>query len=173
MRLVCILFIFLISNLYSQSNIKSPTQLIGTEISFSYRIREVFKGFSYTQQYKKTTFSTGLNLGLKSSFSQGSIFPQINFKFAYLPIVKQVLKTHKTLLFGPQVQLKSAIQRVSKLHSYSDLLIGYEFSYGQKWRFYHSLGFGPYLEIFKSDFEQTSYINSINFYLSFGLNYAF
>ena len=80
---------FFFSNLFSQSNEKSiPTQLIGTEISFSYRTREVFHGFSYSQQYKKTTFSTGLNFGVKSTYSQGSIFPQIHFKLAYLPINK-------------------------------------------------------------------------------------
>ncbi len=173
-RLVCLFFLFSLTNLFSQSNEKFiPTQLIGTEISFSYRTREVFHGFSFAQQYKKTAFSTGLNLGVKSSYSQGSIFPQIHFKFAYLPVVKQNSKTKNTLFFGPQIQLKSAIQRVSKLHSYSDLLIGYDLSYGQKWRFYHALSCGPYLEVFKNEYRQIYIMSSLNFYLTFGLNYAF
>jgi hypothetical protein len=174
MRLVYLFFLFPFSNLFSQSNEKSiPKQLIGTEISFSYRTREVFHGFTYTQQYKKTAFSTGLNLGVKSSFSQGTIFPQIHLKFAYLPVVKENSKTQNTLFFGPQIQLKSAIQRISKLHSYSDLLIGYDLSYGQKWRFYHTLSCGPYLEVFKNEYRQTNSVSSLNFYLTFGLSYAF
>jgi hypothetical protein len=160
--------------LISQSNEKAiPKQLIGTEISFSYRTREVFHGFTYTQQYKKTAFSTGLNLGVKSSYSQGTIFPQIHLKFAYFPVVKQNLKTQNTLFFGPQIQLKSAIQRVSKLHSSFDFLIGYDLSYGQKWRFYHTLSCGPYLEVFKNEYRQTYFVRSLNFYLTFGLSYAF
>jgi hypothetical protein len=148
-------------------------RLIGTEISYSYLAREVFHGFSYTQQFKKTAFCTGLNLGVKSSYSQGSMFPQFHFKFAYLPVIKQNSKTQNTLFFGPQIQLKSGIQRVSKLHSYSDLLIGYDFSFGQKWRFYHALSCGPYLEVFKNEYRQTYSVSSLNFYLTFGLNYAF
>lgn len=174
MRIFSIFFLFSISNIFSQGvESYKPTHQIGTEVNFAYRTREVFHGFSYTQQYKKTAFCTGLNLGLKSSYSQGSIFPQIHFKFAYFPLVKQDLKTKKTLLFGPQIQLKSAIQRVSKLHSYFDLLIGYDLSYGRKWRFYHALSCGPYLEVFKNEYRQTNCINSINYYLTFGLNYAF
>jgi hypothetical protein len=174
MRLVYLFFLFSISNFHSQSNKNHSSQrLIGTEISLSYRIREVFHGFSYTQQFKKIAISTGLNLGVKSTFSQGSIFPQIHFKLAYLPIIKKSSKSQNTLFFGPQIQLKSGIQRVSKLHYYSDLLIGYDFSFGQKWRFYHALNFGPYLEVFKNDNRQTYHISSINYYLTFGLNYAF
>jgi len=174
MRIFSFFFLFSISNIFSQVvESYQPTHQIGTEISFSYQIREIFHGFSYTQQFKKIALSTGLNLGVKSSYSQGAIFPQIHFKFAYLPLVKQNSKTQNTLFFGPQIQLKSAIQRVSKLHSYSDLLIGYDLSYGQKWRFYHALSCGPYLEVFKNDYRQTYYINSFNYYLTFGLNYAF
>lgn len=173
MRFIYLFFLFSISSLFSQTNERiQSTHLIGTEISFAYRTREVFHGFSYTQQFKKTAVTTGLNLGVKSTYSQRTIFPQIHFKFAYFPVAKQTSKTQNLLFFGPQIQLKSGLQRVSNLHSYSDLLIGYDFSYGKKWRFYHSLNFGPYIELFKDEKRQTFLINSINYYLTFGLNYA-
>lgn len=173
MRQVLFCFLFSISNTFSQSveNFE-PTNFIGTEISLSYRTRELFHGISFTQIFKKSAVSLGLNLGVKSTYSQGSLFPQLQFKYAYLPIIKKDLKTQNTLLFGPQIQLKSGIQRVSRLHSYSDLLIGYGFYFGRKWQFTHSFGFGPYLEFFKNENRQIYSLSSINYCITFGLNYA-
>jgi hypothetical protein len=173
MRQILFCFLFSISYTFSQSveNIESY-EFFGTEISFSYRTRELFHGISYTQIFKKSAFSTGLNLGVKSTYFQGSIFPQLQFKYAFFPVIKQDFKSKNTLLFGPQIQLKSGIQRVSRLHSYSDLLIGYDFYFGRKWQITHSVAFGPYLEIFKTDNRQIYSLSSINYCLTFGLNYA-
>lgn len=173
MRHVLFYFLCFISNTFSQpvENFE-PRDFIGTEICFSYRTRELFHGITFTQIFKKSAVSMGLNIGVKSSYYQGSIFPQLQFKYAYLPIIKKDLKTQNTLQFGPQIQLKSGIQRVSRLHSYSDLLIGYDFYLGRKWQLSHSFGLGPYLEFFKNENRQIYSLSSINYCVTFGLNYA-
>jgi hypothetical protein len=173
MRLIFLLLLLPYLPLSAQELDNSkPTQFIGTELSFSYRNKELFHGLNYTFNHSKFSVGAGIKLGVKSSYFQSALFPQLNLKFSYLPIQHTFYSSNKQLSFGPQIHVNTGIQRVATVHSYSDFLLGYDFSYGNKWRFVHSLNAGSYLEIFKDDNENSYSVKSLTYYLTFGIQYA-
>ena len=173
MRLIFLLLLLPFRPLSAQEIDNSkPTQFIGTELSFSYRNKELFHGLNYTFNHSKFSVGAGIKLGVKSSYFQSALFPQLNLKFSYLPIQHTFSSSNKQLSFGPQILVNTGIQRVETVHSYSDFLLGYDFSYGNKWRFVHSLNAGSYLEIFKDDNENSYSVKSLTYYLTFGIQYA-
>jgi len=173
MRFIPFFVVFILFNSTAQTDKNlNRTHLIGSEISFSYRNKELFHGFNYALETHKFSLGAGIKFGVKSTYFQATIFPQLNLKFAYLPLKITPSNSNNQLSFGPQIQLNSGFQRVQTTHSYSDFLLGYEFSYGNKWRFFHSLSCGSYLELFKDYSSKIYKAQSLTYYLTFGLNYA-
>lgn len=173
-QVIIAIFLFLFIQVSAQNRaVVQPKILIGTEMSFSYRSNEFFHGFNFSRISDHYSYGAGIKFGVKSTYFQSTIYPQLNLKFTYLPILQEDTDSKKIISFGPQFQLNRGIQRVLNFHSYTDLLVGYEFCFGGKFRFSHSFSFGPYFESFKDNQNKRNTISSLNYYLSFGLNYAF
>jgi len=171
----CILLIFIISYFQTYAQEQQPKKsihLIGTEISFGLRNNEIFHGINYSLINKRFLFSSGINLGMKSSYFQRNIYPQLNLKSAYFlfPFIQKEIKSSFNL--GPMLNVISGFQRIENIHSFTDILLGYELFVGKKIRFNHSLGAGLYIESFKDQFSNRQLLNALNFKLSIGINYA-
>lgn len=173
MRSILIIFIFSYFQTYAQEEqSKKSTHQIGTTISLGIRNNEIFQGINYKLINNRFSFNSGINLGIKSSFFQRNFYPQLNLRSAYFLLPLNHIEKKRIYNFGPMLCINSGFQRIEKFHSFSDLLIGYEFIVGEKIRFNHSLSAGPYLESFKDQLNNRQNLFSLNFQFSIGLYYV-
>ncbi len=174
MRYIFYFFLIIATQARAQEFIlKEKSHFFGTEFSISYRSNEIFHGINYSLIKKRFLLFTGIKFGVKSSYFQLNIFPQFNLKSAYFIFNKEGIKKNKTLNLGPMLLINYGLQRIEKTHSFTDLIFGYEFNIGDKIRFNHNLGIGPYIETYTDQLNNRQKLNSINIQFSIGLNYAF
>jgi len=170
MRYLSLLFFVISINCYSQT--VDYKNFITKEFNFSFRNFEIFHGFSYARKISPFQVVIGLRTGIKSSYFQQNLFPQLTTEIVYQPI-KHISKKNNILLFGPSIQTSYSFQKVFTMHQFWNSSFGYNFSFGKRYRFVHTLNAGPLLEKFKGNNNQRVTASSLNYNISIGLMYAF
>ena len=170
MRTIILVFTFIYFNSFSQNletKAKKSLNLLSLTTSYSCLNYELFHGISYTHHFPLFSASFGLQTAVKTLYTAQKFFPETNCSFVYRLIY------NNTFQFGPSLQYNMRNQKIKVWHLHNELLLGYSLFYGKRIQFFHTAGFGPFWETFKSDKNERYSIRSTNFNLKIGLSYAF
>ncbi len=128
-------------------------------------------GIGYSQSDNAFQLETNIEFGSVSTFVQVRLNPRLSIELTYYPI--QTKKIH----IGPSIGYAYSFLQVNKntqtYHHWHELLVGYSFEFGDKWRFVHQGMASVVNERFKGQVTNSS-VNYTNFgfYARFGVKYC-
>lgn len=114
-------------------------------VQFRYQPVDFFSGFGLTLEKKKLQHEAQLNVGINSTFFQRRFYPQISYRFSWLPVNKRWIQT------GPVALINLAARRFNKAsaHGFSfeeHFLGGISVGCGAKSRFRLTVATGLAME---------------------------
>lgn len=131
---------------------------------------DYLSGIQYSFLQKQQRFSGGVEFGISRTFGQGRWNPRLSAGYGY------DFLHHDRFSVGPLVQYAHSWLRVSKNPSstvhYNEMLGGYFFEFGDKWKLVHQMLIGAMTEGFKSQLNQKKEVFwSTGYYASIGIKY--
>lgn len=160
-----ILFLVLCLNVYSQENTKQ------LNLGLRYNRLDFFVEPSIVLSKEMVKHEFGFGLGANRTFAQKRLFPEVNyslmsnFKFSHHFQLQGITSYHLSS-YNP-----NKLER--ELHFFNELLIGFNFSYGNKFKTSIQPEIGFLSEAFHSDLQNKIIgFSTFSYSLKFGFSYV-
>lgn len=160
-----ILFLLLGLNVYSQENVKQ------LNLGIRYNRLDFFIEPSIVFSKLKVKHELGFGLGINRTFAQKRFFPEVNYslmsKFkGFHNCEIQGITSYHLSLYNPNKLNKEQ-------HFFNEMLIGFNFLYGKKYKTFIQPEIGMLSESFQSDLlQKTLHFTTFSYSLKFGFSYV-